>query len=200
MIWFIWCGMVIMIIWNSPWRKYLSEHYTRVQRHNENSFHMVRLALTRIHNLVSDTSVLHCDQAYISAYRYPILPNSLGYQGLVVNSQILVVKIPPSTIRHICFQFVLFFQWNFLAIVQMHLQFCFRMIFLLFELLQYPRMSSLAEFRLTKIKGYIDVGDGCWRTNVLVTRFGCWWPISNVTNILFCHHYLKMVTIVKSPT
>ena len=22
--------------------------------------------------------------------------------------------------------------------------------------------------------GYIDVGDGCWRPNVLVTRFGCW--------------------------
>ena len=22
--------------------------------------------------------------------------------------------------------------------------------------------------------GYIDVGDGCWRRNVLVTTFGCW--------------------------
>ena len=170
-----------VIIWNSPWRKYLSEHYTRVQRHNENSFHMVRSALTRIHNLEWDTSVLHCDQAYISACRYPIFPNSLEYQGLVVNSQILVVKIlAPSTIRHICFQFVLFFRWNFLAIVQMHLQFCFRMIFLLFELLQYPRMSSLAEFRQTKMKRLHRcwwrmleikcVGDKIW---MLVTHFEC---------------------------
>ena len=27
---------------------------------------------------------------------------------------------------------------------------------------------------LKNLKGYIDVGDGCWKPNVLVTRFGCW--------------------------
>ena len=34
--------------------------------------------------------------------------------------------------------------------------------------------------------GYIDVGDGCWRPNVLMTRFGCWQqvtpPISNISH------------------
>ena len=25
--------------------------------------------------------------------------------------------------------------------------------------------------------GYIDVGDGCWWRNVLVTSWRCWWPI-----------------------
>ena len=24
------------------------------------------------------------------------------------------------------------------------------------------------------IFGYIDVGDGCWRPNLMVTRFRCW--------------------------
>ena len=65
--------------------------------------------------------------------------------------------------------------------------------------------------------GYIDVGDGCWRPNVLVTRFRCWWPIQDVGdrfNTLrksptlrkksprewFCHQHLKSVTIIKSPT
>ena len=24
--------------------------------------------------------------------------------------------------------------------------------------------------------GYMDVGDGCWRRNQLVTTFRCWWP------------------------
>jgi len=24
-------------------------------------------------------------------------------------------------------------------------------------------------------KGYIDVGDGCWRRKVLVTTLRCWW-------------------------
>jgi len=28
--------------------------------------------------------------------------------------------------------------------------------------------------------GYIDVGDGCWRPNVLVTSLRCWWSIQNV--------------------
>ena len=33
---------------------------------------------------------------------------------------------------------------------------------------------------ITDIKGYIDVGDGCWRPNVLVTSLRCWWPIQDV--------------------
>ena len=28
--------------------------------------------------------------------------------------------------------------------------------------------------------GYIDVGDGCWRPNVLVTSLRWWWPIQDV--------------------
>jgi len=27
--------------------------------------------------------------------------------------------------------------------------------------------------------GFIDVGDGCWRPNVLMTRLGCWLPIQD---------------------
>ena len=40
--------------------------------------------------------------------------------------------------------------------------------------------SSSRKMQATKAQvdevriGYIDVGDGCWRPNVLVTRFGCW--------------------------
>ena len=30
---------------------------------------------------------------------------------------------------------------------------------------------------LLEFAGYIDVGDGCWRPNVLVTDLGCWLPI-----------------------
>ena len=62
----------------------------------------------------------------------------------------------------------------------------------------------------------------CWRPNVLVTRFRCWWKVNisdqhqwcyitfwhimmsvtdwNVTNIFVCHQHLIMVTIIKSPT
>ena len=29
----------------------------------------------------------------------------------------------------------------------------------------------------TILTGYIDVGDSCWRPNVLVTSLRCWWPI-----------------------
>ena len=31
-----------------------------------------------------------------------------------------------------------------------------------------------SEKPLAEITGYIDVGDGCWRPNVLVTKFGRW--------------------------
>ena len=30
---------------------------------------------------------------------------------------------------------------------------------------------------ITDVDGYIDVGDGCWRPNELVTSLRCWWPI-----------------------
>ena len=30
------------------------------------------------------------------------------------------------------------------------------------------------------LAGYIDVGDGCWRPNVLVTSLRCWCPIQDV--------------------
>ena len=35
---------------------------------------------------------------------------------------------------------------------------------------------------IIKVSGYIDIGDGCWRRNVLVTTLGCHQP-SDVTNI-----------------
>ena len=40
--------------------------------------------------------------------------------------------------------------------------------------------------------GYIDVGDGCWRPNVLVTSLRCWWPIQDVGD--------RFDTLRKSPT
>ena len=33
---------------------------------------------------------------------------------------------------------------------------------------------------LLYLNGCIDVGDGCWWSNVLVTIFGCWWKPSSV--------------------
>ena len=40
--------------------------------------------------------------------------------------------------------------------------------------------------------GYIDVGDGCWRPNVLVTSLRCWWPLQDVGD--------RFNTLEKSPT
>ena len=40
--------------------------------------------------------------------------------------------------------------------------------------------------------GYIDVGDGCWRPNVLVASLRCWWPIQDVGD--------RFNTLRKSPT
>ena len=40
--------------------------------------------------------------------------------------------------------------------------------------------------------GYIDVGDGCWRPNVLVTSLRCSWPIQVVGD--------RFITFRKSPT
>ena len=42
------------------------------------------------------------------------------------------------------------------------------------------------------LKGYIDVGDGCWRRNVLVTTVRCWFPIQDVSD--------RFNTWKKSPT
>ena len=38
--------------------------------------------------------------------------------------------------------------------------------------------------------GYIDVGDGCWRQNVLVTTLRCWWrfwQFDSPTSCIFYH-------------
>ena len=32
--------------------------------------------------------------------------------------------------------------------------------------------------------GYMDVGDRCWRSNVLVTSLRCWLPIQDVTDLI----------------
>ena len=37
-----------------------------------------------------------------------------------------------------------------------------------------PRLSNEILAGLHSQRGYIEVGDGCWRSNVLVTSFGCW--------------------------
>ena len=44
---------------------------------------------------------------------------------------------------------------------------------------------GLKMFRANHVS-YIEVGDGCWRPNVLVTSLRCWWPIwyiGKITNI-----------------
>ena len=38
------------------------------------------------------------------------------------------------------------------------------------------RLESTSRY-LDLDKGYIDVGDGCWRRNVLVTNIRCWWQL-----------------------
>ena len=45
---------------------------------------------------------------------------------------------------------------------------------------------------------YIDVGDSCWRRNMLVSTFRCWWPIHNIQNVT----NIKKVTniTILSPT
>jgi len=50
-------------------------------------------------------------------------------------------------------------------------------------------VTKISNFSLTfsnirhQHKGYIDVGDGCWRPNVLVTSLRCWWLIQ-VTDLI----------------
>ena len=36
-------------------------------------------------------------------------------------------------------------------------------------------LTNLGLFALLTWAGFIDVGDGCWRRNVLVTTIRCWW-------------------------
>ena len=41
-----------------------------------------------------------------------------------------------------------------------------------------------------KFRGYIDVGDGCWRPNVLVKKFGRWWQVtSSISRVRHQHHH-----------
>ena len=63
---------------------------------------------------------------------------------------------------------------------------------------------------------YINVGDGCWRPNVLVSSLRCWWPIQyimkitiitkQVANIMILpptsenSHHHKVTNITMSPT
>ena len=42
--------------------------------------------------------------------------------------------------------------------------------------------------------GFIDVGDGCWRPNLLVTDSGCWW----VTNLTLSPTSLSPTSITKN--
>ena len=42
--------------------------------------------------------------------------------------------------------------------------------------------------------GYIDVGDGCWRPNELVTNLRCWWPFQDVGDRF---NTLKITNITK---
>jgi len=43
--------------------------------------------------------------------------------------------------------------------------------------------------------GYIDVGDGCWWANVLVTRFGCWWQVTSPTSRVRHQHQISVTNI-----
>ena len=54
------------------------------------------------------------------------------------------------------------------------------------------RYCLVAENRLSDHFGYIDVGAGYWRPNVLVTSLRCWWPIQDVGD--------RFHTLRKSPT
>ena len=62
---------------------------------------------------------------------------------------------------------------------------------------RYP--PSLGHFHIFDFDGYIDVGDGCWRQNVLVTTIRCWRRFRPFWLPTFkrCHHF---VTNFKSLT
>ena len=51
----------------------------------------------------------------------------------------------------------------------------------LFQPFKTQRKSYKTSIRVVdKTVGDIDVSDGCWRPNMLVTSLRCWWPIQNV--------------------
>ena len=54
------------------------------------------------------------------------------------------------------------------------------------------KFNKIGHPHLEFINGYIDVADGCWRQNVLVTSFRCWGPIHYVDD--------RFNTLRKSPT
>ena len=43
--------------------------------------------------------------------------------------------------------------------------------------------------------GYIDVGDGCWRPNVLVTKFGRCWQVKSPTSRVRHQHQISVTNI-----
>ena len=45
------------------------------------------------------------------------------------------------------------------------------------------------------LKSYIDVGDGCWRPNVLVTRFRCWRQVTSPTSRVRHQHQISVTNI-----
>ena len=43
--------------------------------------------------------------------------------------------------------------------------------------------------------GYADVGDGCWRPNVLLTSFGCCWQVTSQTSRVRLQHQISVINI-----
>ena len=80
-----------------------------------------------------------------------------------------------------------FFQQNFVQYFCMHLVYPARLV-----LSWYLKISWHWSYQRTiwsrQIKsrpsseGYIDVGDGCWRRNVLGTTLRCWWRFSQISS------------------
>ena len=58
----------------------------------------------------------------------------------------------------------------------------------------------------TELVGYIGVGDGCWRWNLLITSLRCWWPIyliekiTKITNKRSQHNDSVTDILNRSPT
>ena len=81
-----------------------------------------------------------------------------------------------------------------------------------------PRLHIQANPSILKIAtairfGHIDIGDGCWSQNVLVTTLRCWWRFWSPTSIIFllswralafkrCHQHRNSVNNIRklSPT
>ena len=68
-------------------------------------------------------------------------------------------------------------------------------------------LLKIAEFRKSDRKnklflwvfplfsGYIDVGDRCWRPNVLVTRFGCCRQVTSPTSKVRHQHQISVINV-----